>query len=151
MTTPQLIADLRRDEGARLIAYPDPLTRGSPWTIGYGHAGREVHPGLVWTEAQAQSALRADVALVVQALDGALPWWRTLSDERQDVLVNMAFNMGVHGLLGFRRMLHLAEAGEFAAAARAMLDSEWAEQVPARAERLARQMQTGRRAEEVLA
>ena len=146
MTTPWLVSDLQRDEGCRLIAYADPLTRGAPWTIGYGHTGREVHPGLIWTREQAKDALVTDVDLVLRALDGALGWWRSLCDERQDVMANMAFNLGVHGLMDFRRMLMLAHTGDFTGAAGAMLDSEWAEELPERAERLAVQMRTGRRA-----
>ena len=34
-------------EGCRLRAYPDPASGGAPWTIGYGHTGPQVKPGLV--------------------------------------------------------------------------------------------------------
>ena len=37
---------IKRFEGCRLKAYPDPGSRGAPWTIGYGHTGAEVVPGL---------------------------------------------------------------------------------------------------------
>ena len=72
-----------------------------------------------------------------------MPWARALSPERQAVLVNMAFNLGIAGLLAFKRMLAACERGEYAAAAREMLDSVWAKQVGARAVRLAEQMRTG--------
>ena len=49
MTTPNLLADLRRDEGLRLAAYPDPLTHAEPWTIGYGHTGPDVGSDTTWT------------------------------------------------------------------------------------------------------
>lgn len=157
MTTAYLAADLRRDEGLRLQAYPDPISRGEPWTIGYGHTGPEVVPGLVWTEAQAEAALAADLARAEAWLDRELSWWRGLDDVRQDVLADMAFNMG-RRLLGFEKALgsthageiaevaHMAANDDFAWAADELLDSVWARQVGGRAQRLAEQMRTGLRA-----
>jgi lysozyme len=143
MTTSHLLADLRADEGCRLAAYPDPLSGGAPWTIGCGHTGPEVHPGLVWTQAEADAALAKDTDAVSQALDARLPWWRALDDVRQDVLANMAFNLGVAGLSRFPHTLALVRTRQWDAAAEAMLASAWARQVGARARRLAEQMRTG--------
>lgn len=143
MTTPHLIADLRADEGCRLAAYPDPLSGGAPWTIGYGHTGPDVHPGLAWTEREAEAALASDVAAVCQSLDARLPWWRELDDVRQDVLANMAFNLGVAGLSRFTRMLALLQARRWDAAAEAMLASLWAREVGGRARRLCDQLRNG--------
>jgi lysozyme len=145
MTSPHLAGDIERDEGIELVAYPDPLTRASPWTIGCGHCGPDVHPGLTWTEQQAEDALKADIAKAIAGLDHAIPWWRKLCDVRQDVLVNMAFNMGVEGLLKFRHMLTAAEDGHYYAAAAEMRASQWAKQLPKRSHRLAAQMATGER------
>jgi lysozyme len=146
VTSAWLAQDRRRDEGLRLIAYPDPVSGGAPWTIGYGHTGREVHPGLVWTQAQAEAALTGDIAATGRGLDTAMGWWRDLEDLRQDCLANQAFNLGVHGLLGFGRYLGLVRARAFDAAADDEIHTLWARQVGARAERLARQMRTGLRA-----
>lgn len=143
MTTAFLLPDLRRDEALRLAAYPDPLTHAAPWTIGYGHTGREVHPGLVWTQAESEAALEADVAATEQGLTTALPWWRTLDDVRQDGVVNQAFNMGVHRLLGFGTYLGLLKARDFAAAADDEIHTLWARQVGARATRIAAEIRTG--------
>lgn len=146
MTTPFLPEDLRRDEGLRLEAYPDPLSGGEPFTIGYGHTGPEVHKGLVWTEAQASNALDADIAHACGLLDQHIPWWRELDGLRQDVLANMTFNMGWGRLSGFQHMLAAAKAGDYAKAADEMLDSAWSRQVGHRATRLAEQMRTGEHA-----
>ncbi len=143
MTSPFLLADLRRDEGFQLTAYPDPLTGAEPWTIGYGHTGAGVVRGVVWTLEQAEAALAVDVAAACRGLDGALPWWVHLDDLRQDVLANMAFNLGVAKLLGFTETLAAIRVGAFADAANHMLASAWARQVGARARRLAAQMRTG--------
>lgn len=146
MTTAYLRQDVARDEGLRLVAYPDPLTHAEPWTIGYGHTGPDVHPGLVWTQAQADDALAEDLGAVQRELDKALPWWRQLNDARQDVLVNMGFNMGVPGLLKFKRTIAAIYLKDYAGAAADMLASAWAQQVHARAQRLALQMNSGVRA-----
>src|SRR5271170_6538099 len=108
MTTPLLLADLRRDEGCRLTAYTDTV---GVLTIGYGHTGDDVTPGMTWTQAEAAETLAQDVADTEAQLDGALPWWRTLNDVRQDCLAEMAFNLGVAGLMGFHNTLAFAKAG----------------------------------------
>jgi lysozyme len=166
MTTPFLAGDVARDEGLRLRAYPDPISpraielakpeakrlkgwqffSGAPWTIGYGHCGPGVTEGLIWTLEQARATLSVDLAHACALLDANLPWWRTLSDVRQDVLANMCFNMGWGGLSGFVNTLAKIKAGDYAGAAKAMLASKWAAQVGDRAERLAEQMKTGLRA-----
>lgn len=158
MTSPNLLSDLREDEGLRLHAYPDPRSAlalaiqegkptaglsGAPWTIGFGHTGADVHEGLVWTLEEAEAALEADVARTELALDQKMPWWRRLSDLRQDVLANMAFNLGVTKLEGFVHTLRFIHDGLWDAAASGMLESAWADQVGARAQRLAAQMRTG--------
>lgn len=132
---------IAQEEGCRLTAYPDPLSGGEPWTIGYGHA-RGVLPGTVWTQAEADDALSEDMDDTANALDGAIAWWRGLSLMRQAVLLSMAYQLGVSSLLGFPRMLACAQAGDFIGAADQMRASRWATQTPARANRLADQMQT---------
>jgi len=147
MTTPRLAADIARDEGCRLNAYQD--TNGI-WTIGYGHA--HVAPGTVWTQAQAEDQLSRDIDHAVALLDSHIPWWRSLDDARQDVLANMAFNLGWlspdgrHGLGAFHATLALVRSGDYAGAADHMLQLPWARQVGARAARLSAQMRDGRRA-----
>jgi lysozyme len=147
---PQLVADLKRDEGLRLAAYPDPISRGEPWTIGYGHAGGDVTADTIWTLEQAEEALIEDIRRHNDELDRALPWVRDLDPARRRVLQNMAFNLGVgqpggkKGLLGFKNTLGMIERGEYGAAADAMLKSLWASQVKSRAVRLAETMRTGR-------
>ena len=136
-----LRAELERDEGLRLTAYQD---GGGVWTIGYGHTGPEVHAGLTWTQAKAEQQLAADIARVEMALNARAPWWTKLNDARQAVLVDMAFNLGMSGLLSFHHTIAATEAGAYAAAAADMLATEpWRSQVGARAERLALQIRTG--------
>lgn len=142
MTTPHLIEDLKRDEGCRLHAYADSL---GIFTIGYGHA--HVAPGTVWTQAQADAWLRRDIKRAAGLLDANIPWWHELNDARQDVVVNLCFNMGwgdgQHGLSSFYNTLAAIRAGDYERAADGMLASKWASQVHARANRLAEQMRSG--------
>lgn len=62
---------------------------------------------------------------------------------RRDVLISMAYQMGVDGLAGFKNTLKLIADGNFTAAADGMLNSLWAKQTPNRAKRHADVMRTG--------
>ena len=139
--TPILLKDLERDEGLRLAAYQD---GGGRWTIGYGHA-EGVAEGDIWTEDQAMSALHLDVAAAATQLDKALPWWRSLDDVRQDVMAELAFNMGIGTLSTFHGTLGFIRERDFHQASVALLMSRWASQVGERATRLAAMMKTGAR------
>jgi lysozyme len=141
--SPFLIADLKRDEGCRLRAYPDPLSGGEPWTIGYGCTGAGIGQNTVWTQGQADTEVGERAGVLDGKLASTLAWYGALAPLRQDVLVNMAFNLGLVGLLAFHNTLSAIEAGRWADAAAGMLHSAWAHQVGARAQRLARQMASG--------
>lgn len=142
MTSHFLIPDIKEDEGFRSHAYPDPLSGGAPWSVGYGATGPGIGPSTVWTQSQAEANLALRVSTIVTQLTTNLPWFSNLSDLRQDVLVNMTYNLGVEGLLGFHQTLSDIKAGEWQAAHDGMLASLWARQVPNRAKRLAEQMLT---------
>lgn len=66
-----------------------------------------------------------------------------LDADRRGVLIMMAYQMGVSGLLKFRKMLVAVKHDEYRLAASEMLDSAWAKQTPARAKRMAQQMRYG--------
>lgn len=135
----------RKNEEGRHIAYRCPA---GFLTIGYGH-NLDANPicGLgedsCIKEEYAMEILRDDCHAVAVQLDGYIPLWRNLSEPRQAVLLNMAFNMGAAGLLSFKRMLQFVQAGNYGSARQEMLNSRWASQVGRRAPELAKQMQTG--------
>lgn len=81
-------------EGCRLRAYPDPASGGAPWTIGYGHTGPDVQPGLVISQAQAEAWLRSDVTRAETAVDRCLAASSRLSLQQRDALVSFCFNVG---------------------------------------------------------
>lgn len=132
--TDVVIADLKRHEGLRLKPYRDMVGK---LTIGYGRNLDDV--GL--RESEADQMLSNDVMGVYEQLLDALPWAAMLSAERQAVLVNMAFNLGLDGLLGFKNTLAAIRAGKYQEAASMMLESKWAQQVKGRATELASRMQ----------
>lgn len=136
----QLTAQLRRDEGIKATAYQDHL---GFFTIGVGRLIDSRKPGAGLRPDEIDYLLKNDINDRVQALTKALPWFDRLDESRQGVLLNMAFQLGTAGLLGFKSTLALIAAGKYAEAAEQMLKSKWATQTPARAKRLADQMKTG--------
>ena len=62
---------------------------------------------------------------------------------RAIVLLSMAYQMGVGGLLKFRKMLAAIEDNDWPEAEKQALDSRWAKQTPDRAKRHAEILRTG--------
>lgn len=132
-------SQLRRDEGERLSAYQDHL---GFWTIGVGILIDARKGGGLLPE-ESEFIFQNRLKLLNADLEKRLPWIKKLDPARRGVLVNMAFQMGVAGLLGFKNTLALIERGEYEKASREMLGSKWAQQTPARANRLSVQMSSG--------
>lgn len=140
----QLIEELRFDEGVRYVPYRD--TKDIP-TVGVGHNLQASPLPDGWsyplTDAQVDTLLHADLQNVYGDLNRALPWWTDLNDVRQRVICNMCFNLGINKLVGFRNTLVAMRQGQYCDAASGMLNSAWASQVGARAQRLAQMMREG--------
>lgn len=132
-----IVDQLRRDEGESPTCYQDHL---GYWTIGVGRLIDAKKGGGLRPD-EISYLLNNDIQDRREALDKALPFYKNLSPQRQGVLINMAFNLGVAGLLKFKNMLAAVEKGQWGIAAKEMIDSTWARQVPLRAARLARQME----------
>ena len=131
-------------EGYEHDAYPDPISAdGKPFTIGVGHTGPEVHDGLRWTDAQIDSALDVDMAEAIEAAARTFPWFHTLNEPRQAVLVGMIFQMGLAGTLKFVNTLEDMSEGRWLDAANGIRSSKWAKQTKMRARLLAVQLQSG--------
>ena len=129
MNRGQLIEELKRDEGVVLTLYKCSAGKN---TIGVGINVDD--RGI--TEDESDYLLSNDIDLCVKELEGTFPWFQTLSDTRQRVMVNMCFNLGLSRLMGFRKFLAAMEAGEWETAGVEMLDSKWARQVGPRSTRL---------------
>jgi lysozyme len=136
MDKTKLAEQLKKHEGLRLKPYTDTVGK---LTLGIGRNLED--KGI--TEQEALFMLNNDVDYFYGQLNKKLTWFKSLDDARQNVLINMAFNLGVAGLLSFKNTLRLVSVGHFHEAAEEMLNSKWAKQVGYRAEELAEQMRTG--------
>lgn len=133
-----LIDKVKAQEGFKSHPYTDSVGK---LTIGYGFNIAPDGPGL--TAEECSYVLTIRLTKVHADVFNALPWFRGLNTARADVLVDMAYNMGLNGLLGFHRMLAMAEVGNYEGAAAAGLESKWATQVGQRAKDLMEQLRTG--------
>lgn len=133
-----LRAQVKGDEGFRGQLYRDSLGN---LTIGYGRLMEKARGGGISRD-EAEYMLANDLQTAERLCEG-IPTYLELSPVRQAVLINMCFNMGAPKLHGFVKMFAALERQDYKAAAHEMRDSRWAQQVGARAERLALQMETG--------
>lgn len=129
-------SQIGRHEGWRDKVYSCPAGK---LTIGFGRNLED--RGITLDEGR--MLLDNDIEAIEGDLDRRLPGWRDHTAPRRAVLVNMAYNLGIDGLMGFPKLLAALSARDYDGAAREMLDSRWAMQVGARAQELARQMRVG--------
>jgi lysozyme len=130
-----LVATLKRDEGFRQFPYRD---TENILTIGYGR--NLEHVGI--SEPEAEQLLLNNIQTAIDTMPHK-EVVEKLNQARQDVLINMNFNLGPNRLRGFKRMWVALSAGLFDVAADEMLDSKYARQVGDRAQRLAKVMRKG--------
>lgn len=76
-------------------------------------------------------------------------WFKHLSEVRQDVVLNMIFNLGVVRFKGFKKMISALLRQDYSKAADEMLSSKWASQVKGRATMLAKMMKENKYPEEL--
>ena len=122
---------LKQDEGEVLHAYEDHL---GYLTIGYGRLIDKRRGGGI-TQREAEFLLDNDISRVVDQL-AARTDFLSHPEEVQHALINMAFQLGVNGLMSFRKMWGHLALREYEAAADEALDSRWATQTPKRAQRV---------------
>jgi len=96
MTPSEQCFDLiKRFEGCRLAAYPDPGTGGDPWTIGWGHTGPEVHSGMTISQDIADGFLLKDVTHAADQVLRAVTV--QLTQGQFDAFISLVFNIGPGG------------------------------------------------------
>jgi len=101
------IALIKEFEGVHLSAYPDPLSGGEPWTIGYGttrySGGVPVKRGDRITMIEADMLLRLEVDRIAEKLRTTVPFWREMDDNQKSALISFAYNLGCafYGSEGF--------------------------------------------------
>jgi lysozyme len=136
MNIEDLMDQLVLHEGLVLTPYYCPAGK---LTIG---VGRNLEDRGI-THQEAMYLLRNDVSLYMQELIKSFPIAARLDEVRLMTLVNMAFNLGITRLKGFKNMWSAIEDGDFEKAALEMMDSKWALDVGKRAIVLSEQMRTG--------
>jgi len=138
--------DLIRDEGIRLRPYK---CSAGHLTIGVGHRitanDRAASADSLSLEAVGMLLTR-DIATALGAAFRIFgrEAFEAMADARQRAVVNMIFNLGEARFAGFRRMIAAIKAGRWGDAAAECLGSKYAEQVGARATRVAYQLRNGR-------
>lgn len=102
-------------ENCKLVAYPDPGSKdGKPWTIGWGHTGPEVKPGLVWVQEYADAAFLIDVTRFERDVTRFVKV--PLIQGQFDALVLFAYNVGSKSL-ETSTLLRKLNAGDYDGAA----------------------------------
>ena len=132
----KMIDQLVDHEGLELHPYEDSL---GILTIGVGRNLEE--RGI--SEDEAFYLLGNDIEIIWDELIKQHPIVEDLDDQRQMILLDMAFNMGVPRLGKFKKMWAAIEDGDMIEASKQALDSRWADQVGRRAERLAERLTSG--------
>lgn len=134
------------EEGDRLVAYLD--TRNI-LTVGRGHncVSKPVigiaNPGDRITPEQDDALFADDVQDACAELDSYIKWWRNLDSDRQNVMLDLVFNLGIGTLCTFHNTLSYVKNGQWDLAADGMAQSLWAQQVGARAVWLENAMRKG--------
>lgn len=129
----QLRADIKSDEGVVLHAYQDTL---GYWTIGSGILIDQRLSGGI-KDSENDFIIDTRLSKLLNDMDLKLPWLVGKSDGIQRALCNMAWQMGLLGLLKFEGMLTSIKNGDYPTAAKQALDSLWAKETPQRAARIA--------------
>ena len=111
---------IKRWEGLELQAYPDPATKGAPYTIGYGctrfNDGTPVQLGDTVTEAQAEAMLVYQIEQDFLPSLQTIPYWNEMSVFQKGALLSYSWNMGA-GFVGDR--------DNFATINRALSNKDW--------------------------
>lgn len=106
---------VRKWEGCRLKAYPDPATGGDPYTIGFGATGPGIRKGVTWTQQQADKRLEQDVTRFVDGVRSMLK--RPATDNQLGAMASLAYNIGL-ARFETSTLLRLFNGGSTAGAAK---------------------------------
>lgn len=125
-----LIENIKESEGFSGTVYKDTLGFD---TVGYGTK-------LPLSEQEALLILEYRLKAKIKELEQKEPFLNKLPLEKQEILAEMAYQMGVSGVLKFKKMWVALKRFDYKEASKQMLDSTWAVQTPNRAKKLAEMM-----------
>ena len=123
-----LLENIKQNEGFNGMPYDDSL--GKP-TIGFGTL-------LPLSKSESEMILKSRLNQKTDELVKSEPFVNELPSEVRDVLFEMSYQLGVGGLLKFRKMFIALKDGDYKEAYKQALDSRWAEQTPNRAKKLSK-------------
>lgn len=126
----KLIEDIKENEGFVGTVYKDTLGFD---TIGYGTK-------LPLSQEEAALVLEHRLKAKVKELERKEPFVNKLPIEKQEILAEMCYQMGVSGVLKFKKMWVALKEFNYEEASEQMLDSRWAVQTPGRAMKLSQMM-----------
>lgn len=135
-----LLENIKAHEGFRDHIYKDSLGKA---TIGYGFLVAALSPdelklngGKVEpiSKEVAEKILNLKVAKLQKRVFQCLPWLQSKPQNVQDTLIEMAYQLGLAGLMGFHHTLSCIEAGDYAQAAKNLRASLLYRQTPKRVE-----------------
>lgn len=132
----KLINQLKRHEGLRIKPYKCTANKTS---IGYGRNLDDNGISIY----EAEMLLQNDVNHILRQLETVI-WYMLLDDVRKAVIVNMAYNMGIQGMLGFKKMIAAIQKQDWETVAKEMLDSDYGRELKTRATELSKQLETGK-------
>jgi lysozyme len=135
---------IRLEEGLRLKPYR--CSEGCP-TIGFGEKigdKGDPLPNITTTREEALIFLRKRISEIIPRLIAHNTIaWNNCNRQQQAILISMAYQVGVSGLLAFKKMWKAIEMRDFKEAGKQMLDSKWAVQTRNRAVRHSNTMSSG--------
>lgn len=126
----ELVESIKRHEGFRGEVYKDTLGFD---TIGYGTK-------LPLSKEESQMLLESRLKKFIKEMETKEPFINKLPIDKQMILVEMVYQMGVNGVLNFRNMWKALKVEDYETASKEMLNSRWAIQAPNRAKKLAEMM-----------
>ena len=126
---------IKKHEGLRLKPY---RCSSQKITIGYG---RNLQDNGITLE-EAETMLQHDVGAAIKEAE-SLPFFASLNEPRQAVIVDMVFNLGLPRFGMFKKMIAAIECELWHVAANEMLNSRWARQIGKRANTLSEMMRLG--------
>ena len=91
----------------------------------------------------AQAWLKEEVDKVERSLMSNHNWFRKLDIDRRTIIISMAYQLGMTGLLKFKNMIAAIERKDWTEAGLAAVDSKWYRQTKQRAERHAKVLYCG--------
>jgi lysozyme len=120
---------IRLHEGLTLVAKPDAHGK---WEIGFGHDGAV--EGQTCTEEEAEALFEEDFAIAeAHAVSDVGPsGWSAVDEVRQAVIIDMSYELGGDGLLGFHKLLAAVRAHDWPDAAEQLVNSKLYREVPGR-------------------